>query len=109
MEKVKVVIINLNSQEIPIDFPESSILFNISQAGLDWLHACGQKGKCTTCAFQIIEGEQYLSQPTDSELKFMEHGRLKEGFRLACQTKTNGNIMIRVPERLKLPHISYSS
>lgn len=105
---VKVVIRNLNHQEIPIDFPESSLLFHIDKAGIDWMQACGQKGRCTTCAFQILEGENFLSEMTDSEHRFQELGRLKPGYRLACQTKTSGPIVIRVPNGLKLPHITYS-
>lgn len=109
MEKVKVVIRNLNRQEITIDFPDRSILFHFGHQGVDWMQACGQKGKCTTCAFQILEGEKCLSEPTENEVRFQKAGRLKKGYRLACQTKTHCNIVIRVPEALKLPHLTYDT
>jgi len=108
LETVKVVIRNLNHQEITIDFPERSLLYHFDKVGIDWMQACGQKGRCTTCAFQILEGEKFLSDLTESELRFKELGRLKLGYRLACQTKTCGPIVIRVPNGLKLPHLNYS-
>lgn len=107
MEKVKVVIRNLNRQEITIDFPERSLLFHFGLHGVDWMQACGQKGRCTTCAFQVLEGAENLSELTENERRYRSLGRLPENYRLACQTKTKGNIVIRVPEALKLPHISY--
>ncbi len=99
---------NLNRQEIAIENEEKTIIFNFGLAGLDWMQACGQKGRCTTCAFEILEGKEFLSPESEPELKYREMGRLPEGFRLACQTRTSGNIVIRVPDALKLPHLIYS-
>jgi 2Fe-2S ferredoxin len=109
LEKVKVVIENLNHQEIAIFEPQKSIIFHIGQAGIDWMQACGQKGRCTTCAFQILEGDENLSSPTESEIRFADQGKLPAPFRLACQACAIGNVRIKVPDSLKLPHISYSS
>ena len=108
MEKVKVVIQNLNRQEITIESEEKSIIFSLGESGVDWMQACGQKGRCTTCAFEIIEGAENLSELTDAELKFRELNRLPDRYRLACQAKAFGNIVIKVPEHLKLPHLKYS-
>lgn len=108
MEKVKVVIANLNNQEIAVDFPERSIIFHFGISGIDWMQACGQKGRCTTCAFEIISGAENLSELSDNELRYKEQGRLSDNFRLACQTFTKGDIVIRVPNGLKLPHQKYS-
>lgn len=108
MEKVKVVIQNLNRQEIWVDEPEKSLLFHIGKAGLDWMQACGQKGRCTTCQFRIEKGKENLSPPTEQELKFQELRRLPIGHRLACQVKVLGPVEISVPSAVKLPHIAYS-
>jgi len=109
LEKVKLVIQNLNSQEIELNIAEKSIIFYLAEAGVDWMQTCGQKGRCTTCAFEIINGAENLSEYSDNELKFRSLDRLPENYRLACQTKIYGNVEIRVPESLKLPHIKYSS
>lgn len=108
MEKVKLVILNLNRQEIAIENKEKSIIFNLGQCGIDWMQACGQKGRCTTCVFEIVSGGENLSELSDTELKFRDLGRLPENQRLACQAKMFGNVEIRVPDHLKLPHINYS-
>jgi len=108
LEKVKVVILNLNRQEIAVQNKEKPIIFNFGLSGLDWMQSCGQKGRCTTCAFEILSGEEFLSPPSEAEMNFLENGRLKPGRRLACQTTTSGNIVIRVPNDVKLPHLTYS-
>ncbi len=73
------------------------------------MQSCGQKGRCTTCAFEVLEGNENLSQPSEAELKYRDLGRLPENFRLACQTFAMGPVLIKVPESLKLPHLIYSS
>lgn len=108
METVKVVIQNLNRQEIAIGNPDFPILYWIGLSGTDWMQTCGQKGRCTTCSFQVLEGEENLSALTEAEQKFRNLGRLPENYRLACQAKTSGNLVIRVPNALKLPHLSYN-
>lgn len=108
MEKVKVVIQNLNRQEIWVDEPEKSLLFHIGKAGIDWMQACGQKGRCTTCQFHVEKGEENLSPLTEQELKFRELRRLSMDNRLACQVKVSGPVVISVPNAVKLPHIVYS-
>ena len=72
------------------------------------MQACGQKGRCTTCAFEVLSGAQNLTQLTENEMRFRAAGRLPENYRLACQAKATGDVMIRVPESVKLPHIKYS-
>lgn len=109
MERVKVVIENVNRQEITFSDTEKTILDAIGEAGTDWMQVCGRKGRCTTCAFQILAGEENLSLPAAAEIKFRAGGRLPDGYRLACQTRIlSGTVVIRVPNALKLPHISYT-
>ena len=108
MEKVKVVILNLNRQEIAIENQEKSLIYHFGLAGQDWMQACGQKGRCTTCAFEVLEGREFLSEESEAERKFHDNGRLPVSRRLACQTRTSGNIVIRVPDDVKLPHLTYT-
>ncbi len=109
MERVKVVIENVNRQEITVSDTEKTILDAIGEAGTDWMQVCGRKGRCTTCAFQVLEGEEFLSAATGAEERYRAGGRLADGYRLACQTRiVSGTVVIRVPNALKLPHISYT-
>jgi 2Fe-2S ferredoxin len=108
LEGVKVVIQNANRQEIDIHYSDLPILKFLGDAGFDWMQTCGQKGRCTTCAFQVLEGQENLSPPTEAEVRFQSLGKLPEGYRLACQAKTFGSLVIRVPDALKLPHITYT-
>ncbi len=102
----ELIITNLNNQTILCDNTQN-VLKNIQTASVDFMHACGGKGRCTTCAMTVINGSENLTKPTDFEQKQQESNRLKANERLACQCHINGHVSIEVPERLKLPHINY--
>jgi 2Fe-2S ferredoxin len=108
LERVKVVIKNLRMQEILLSETEKTLLFSLGAEGVDWMQACGRKGRCTTCLFQVHEGAENLSPPTDAELRYLAAGRLRNGQRLACQALVLGPVLISVPEYGRLPHIDYS-
>lgn len=106
----KITIINLSNQEIlisPTDL-RKSVLTYIHEFGIDWMHSCGKKGKCTTCKMIIIEGMENLESLTPSEEKFKEEKKLLDNERLACQAKLVGDITIKVPKQYQLPHIQYT-
>jgi ferredoxin, 2Fe-2S len=86
-----------------------SILATLQAERIDWMHACGGKGRCTTCRFSVVSGAAHLSPLTSHELRYRQQGDLRNNERLACQVRTIGDILIRVPEEGKLPHIEYSS
>ncbi|MFX1312236.1 MAG: ASKHA domain-containing protein [Promethearchaeota archaeon] len=48
---------------------------------------CGGSGTCGKCKILIQRGKEYLSPITDNEKKFLTPDELKNGWRLACQTK----------------------
>ena len=102
----ELIIANLNNQIILCNSTQN-VLKNIQMASVDFMHACGGKGRCTTCAMTVINGSENLTKPTTFEEKQHEINRLKPNERLACQCHINGNVIIEVPERLKLPHINY--
>ena len=68
---------------------------------------CGGYGQCGTCIVEIVEGSENLSPRTDFENRKLK--KKPENYRLACQAKIFGNVEIRVPESLKLPHVKYSA
>jgi 2Fe-2S ferredoxin len=106
---VKIVIENLAQKELTLIEPADSILALFQTEFIDWMHACGGKGRCTTCKMIVTKGMENLSPPTSVELKYRSQGQLMENERLACQAKAFGFCQIRVPDESKMPHVVYTS
>ena len=106
---VKIVIENLAQKQLSDVDPSKSILTVVQSHFIDWMHACGGKGRCTTCKMVVIEGMDQLSRLTPAELKYRSLGQLAETERLACQTRALGPCRIRVPDESKMPHLDYTS
>jgi ferredoxin, 2Fe-2S len=104
----QIIIQNLSEKIIKVSGPSQSLLKEIQQEGLDWMHACGAKGRCTTCRFIVLEGGNNLSLPSENEKRYRAQGALTELERLACQVSVNGDVRIAVPDDCKLPHVKYS-
>ncbi|MEJ2004963.1 MAG: 2Fe-2S iron-sulfur cluster-binding protein [Cyclobacteriaceae bacterium] len=102
----RIIISNLKNKEIKVS-DKQSVLSAFQDQFIDWMHACGGKGRCTTCAFNVIEGSDALSPPTPAEVRFRDRGRLREDQRLACQVRCLGKGIIEVPNENQLPHLSY--
>ena len=64
------------------------------QAGIPHFHACGGKGKCTTCRVMVLEGEENLSQPNKKEAKLRDSIKMTTSIRLACQTRIEGEPVV---------------
>lgn len=104
----RIVIQNLR-KSIEVTDLSKSMLFNIQQGGIDWMHACGGKGNCTTCKAIVLKGKEYMDQCTQAELRYKRLGLLNDNERLACQVRIIGDVIIQVPEESKLPHLTYNS
>jgi 2Fe-2S ferredoxin len=88
---------------------ETTLLVALQAAGYDWMHACGANGRCTTCRVQVLVGAGHLSPLTAPEMRYRTAGRLLPNERLTCQARLlNGELLGRVPEATKLPHVSYT-
>ncbi|WP_421874936.1 2Fe-2S iron-sulfur cluster-binding protein [Marinoscillum sp.] len=103
----EVTIENLHSKTIHCKSKTEKLL-DILLEETDWMHACGMKGRCTTCTAIILKGHQHLNDPTEAEIRFIKLGKLGENERLSCQCQVSGDIRIRVPQAYQLPHIDYS-
>lgn len=99
-------ILNLKGKKVMLS-DRQSVLSGLQEQFVDWMHACGGKGRCTTCAFTVCSGMDQLSEPTHVERRFREEGRLGADQRLACQTRCLGEAEIEVPVSNQLPHVSY--
>jgi 2Fe-2S ferredoxin len=73
---------------LPLNVPVGhTVLAAIHAAGHDWWHACGAKGRCTTCRVRVLAGAERLTPPTEPELRYRAAGRLGAHERLACQAR----------------------
>ena len=102
----KIVITNLQSKAIQSDGQKESLL-NILLKKTDWMHACGGKGKCTTCKARVLEGAKNLTPYTPVEKQYLELNKLQKNERLACQVALKGDVVLEVPKESQLPHLSY--
>jgi 2Fe-2S ferredoxin len=86
----------------------ATLLAALQAAGHDWMHACGAKGRCTTCRVQVCDGLENLSPRTPAELRYQAAGRLLPTERLTCQAQLpTGEVRGRVPKATQLPHVQY--
>ncbi|MFT6217248.1 MAG: 2Fe-2S ferredoxin [Roseivirga sp.] len=104
-----IIIENLNNKEISSSDNSKTVLDIIHENGIDWMHACGKKGRCTTCKVIVVEGAENLSAIEEIERKVFEAGKLVEGERLTCQAHLFGDIKVRVTDKNKFPHMEYSA
>jgi ferredoxin, 2Fe-2S len=103
-----IVIANLADKTIPEPDLSLSLLKNFHRQGWDWLHACGGKGRCTTCRVAVLAGTENMSQPAETERRMRNYNRLLPGERLTCQTYLlSGEVLLFVPEDCRLPHLVY--
>lgn len=104
----KILIRNLNNKVVTSKDNSKTILNIIHENQIDWMHACGAKGRCTTCKLIVHAGLENLSPINDLEQKFADLDRLKSNERLACQATLRGDISVSVADQNKFPHIEYS-
>ena len=78
------------------------------ELGVDLENLCGEKGVCGKCKVRIEEGDfqkfgihsspKNVSPWSEGEEKVINETQKKEGYRLGCRTKLQGNVLIFVPE-----------
>jgi 2Fe-2S ferredoxin len=104
-----IVIRNLDEKTIQNPNLSKPLLWIFLENGIDWMHACGGKGRCTTCKAVILKGAENLIPKSPVELKYEGQNQLASNERLCCQTKLiQGELEVLVPEESKLPHLKYS-
>ena len=105
-----IVIRNLDKKTIQNPNLSKPLLWIFLENGLDWMHACGGKGRCTTCKAVILKGGENLIPKSPAEIRYESQHQLGPNERLCCQAKlTGGELEVEVPDESKLPHITYSA
>lgn len=74
------------------------VLALTDDAGIDQLHACGGKSKCTTCRVEILEGD--AGEMTSAESETL-NARELTGVRLSCQVLCQNDLVVRAESRLE--------
>ena len=106
---LKITIDNLHGKEIVSESQEVKVIDLIHDNQIDWMHACGKKGRCTSCKMIVCSGMENLNSLNEREQFFRENGRLNTHERLTCQAiLKSGELVIRVAEENKFPHMKYS-
>ena len=71
------------------------LVLALEDAGIDILHRCGGKARCTTCRVQILDGDP-------GEMAELERNRLAieaelaPNTRLSCQIRVSNDLKVRV-------------
>lgn len=92
----KLTIEGVNSVEVPVG--KRLVLALCQDAGIDQLHACGGKARCTTCRVEFIEGEP--EKMTVAERDILATKGLT-GVRLSCQILCDHDMTVRATSRLE--------
>ena len=93
--------IHLQPLDVVIDAGEGATVMGAAQAlGYYWPTTCGGEGRCTTCACEVIEHAETLSEMGRSERNtlVLERGEgvLGTPVRLACQARIRGDLTVTV-------------
>lgn len=67
----------------------------IEDGGVDILHRCGGKAKCTTCRVEVLAGDPGEMQEAERNRLAAETG-LAENVRLSCQVHVESELHVRV-------------
>ena len=83
-----------------IDTEAGSTVMGAAQSlGFYWPTTCGGEGRCTTCACEVVEHAEALSEMGRSERNslVLERGEgvLSTRVRLACQARVAGDVTVR--------------
>jgi 2Fe-2S ferredoxin len=103
-----ILIENLGNLTVAVHDVSLPLLKHFQANRLDWMHACGGKGRCTTCKVKITSGLAHFEPLTEAEERYRRQGALGSDERLSCQARIHGDITIRVPDESQLPHIHYT-
>ncbi|WP_216829570.1 2Fe-2S iron-sulfur cluster-binding protein [Alkalihalobacterium elongatum] len=71
----------------------TKLVLALEDHGIDILHRCGGKAKCTTCRVEVIDGE--FGELTDIEKAAFSAKGIDENYRLSCQVFVNGDATVK--------------
>lgn len=71
-------------------------LLDVSQKnGIPHMHACGGNARCSTCRVLVLENLDHVCPRNEAEAQLAERRGFTDDIRLACQSRIDGDVMIR--------------
>jgi ferredoxin len=80
------------------------LVLAIEDAGIDILHRCGGKAKCTTCRVEVLAGDPGEIGEAERNRLAMETG-LAENVRLSCRMYVIDDLKVRVTNQASVKGI----
>jgi adenylate cyclase len=75
--------------------PGETLLDAALRAEIPHAHACGGDGVCSTCRVLVVDGLEHCTERTGHEEALVRELRFTPATRLACQTGTTGDVVVR--------------
>ncbi len=75
-----------------------SLLDAAEALGIEMRHDCGGFATCSTCRVWVQEGMPHLSDIDLDEENMLEEAELSAPYRLSCQSKVQGDVVVRLEE-----------
>jgi 2Fe-2S ferredoxin len=75
----------------------TNLLQAAEQFGYELRHDCGGFANCSTCRVVIESGMENLSEVEFDEENMLDVAVLVSPYRLACQAKVHGNVVVKIP------------
>jgi ferredoxin, 2Fe-2S len=72
----------------------ANLMKALLDSGIPVASSCHGQGVCSKCRVQVIAGRENLSIESEFEKSLRTRLRLKDDFRISCQTTVNGDILI---------------
>jgi ferredoxin len=91
MNSVKLAVEGYGEFEVPLG--KKLVLALKEDVGVEQLHACGGKARCTTCKVQFIDSEP--NKITQAEKNILSERGIKD-LRLSCQINCDQNYKIKL-------------
>ena len=91
----KLTVVDVGTFDVPQD--KRLVLALTHDAGIDQLHACGGRARCTTCRVEFVSGEPETH--TKAEATVLA-ARGLTGVRLSCQILCDHDMTVRAISRL---------
>ncbi|HRR91377.1 MAG TPA: 2Fe-2S iron-sulfur cluster-binding protein, partial [bacterium] len=77
---------------------ETSLLDALERLGVRLETLCGGAGWCGQC---LVKAKGHLSEISPVETDLISEDKLKEGYRLACQTYIKGDVDVEIPPQTR--------
>jgi uncharacterized 2Fe-2S/4Fe-4S cluster protein (DUF4445 family) len=81
----------------------ATILQAMEKEGISIRSECGGKGLCGKCKV-VVNDSKVVSALTEAEIKLLSRLEIDSSYRLACQAKVLGNVIVLIPPQSRRGH-----